>query len=105
MRPMSTPVCWYVNRIIPHLPKVLSERRCLMIEGSARLRDIDILYRSGLYPLSHDGIAIDHVLGAANYRPLRSNEDLGERPSFELNGFNSGVFWAACFPSGMTSFD
>ena len=63
--------------LLSHLPKVLSERRCLMIEGSARLRDIDILYRSGLYPLSDDGIAIDHVLGAANYRPLRNNEDLG----------------------------
>jgi len=63
--------------LLSHLPLVLSERRCLMIEGSARLRDIDILYRSGLYPLSDDGITIDHVLGAANYRPLRVNEDLG----------------------------
>ena len=63
--------------LLSHLPKVLSGRRCLMIEGSTKLRDIDILYRSGLYPLSDDGIAIDHVLGAANYRPLRENEDLG----------------------------
>jgi len=58
-----------------HLPQVLSERRCLMIEGLTRLRDLDILHRSALYPLSEDGIAIDHVLGAANYRPLRENED------------------------------
>jgi hypothetical protein len=42
-----------------------------MIEGRARLRDADILYRSALYPLSGDGIAIDHVLGTANYRPTR----------------------------------
>jgi len=62
--------------LLSHLPQVLSERRCLMIEGRTKLRDIDILYRSGLYPLSDDGIAIDHVLGAANYRPLRENEDL-----------------------------
>ena len=46
-----------------------------MIEGLTRLRDLDILYRSALYPLAEDGIAIDHVLGAANYRPLRENED------------------------------
>ena len=46
-----------------------------MIEGITRLRDADILYRSALYPLSEDGIAIDHVLGAANYRPLRKNEN------------------------------
>jgi hypothetical protein len=62
--------------LLSHLPQVLSERRCLMIEGRARLRDADILYRSALYPLSNDGSAIDHVLGAANYRPLRENEGL-----------------------------
>ena len=62
--------------LLSHLPQVLSESRCLMIEGRARLRDTDILYRSALYPLSDDGIAIDHVLGAANYRPLRENEGL-----------------------------
>jgi hypothetical protein len=62
--------------LLSHLPQVLSERRCLMIEGGTRLRDIGILYRSALFPLSDDGIIIDHVLGAANYRPLRENEDL-----------------------------
>jgi hypothetical protein len=62
--------------LLSHLPQVLSECRCLIIEGRARLRDADILYRSALFPLSDDGIAIDHVLGAANYRPLRENENL-----------------------------
>jgi hypothetical protein len=62
--------------LLSYLPQVLSERRCLMIEGWARLREIGILYRSALYPLSDDGLAIDHVLGAANYRPLRENEHL-----------------------------
>ena len=62
--------------LLSHLPRVLSESRCLMIEGRARLHDTDVLYRSALYPLSDDGIAIDHVLGAANYRPLRENEEL-----------------------------
>jgi hypothetical protein len=65
-----------VGVLLAHLPQVVSERRCLMIEGSARLRDIGILYRSALFPLSDDGIVIDHVLGAANYRPLRDNESL-----------------------------
>ena len=62
--------------LLSYLPQVLSERRCLMIEGRARLREIGILYRSALYPLSDDGIAIDHMLGAANYRPLREHEYL-----------------------------
>ena len=60
--------------LLSHVPQVLSERRCLMIEGRARLREVGILYRSALYPLSDDGIAIDHVLGAANYRPVCENE-------------------------------
>jgi hypothetical protein len=62
--------------LLSHLPQVLSERRCLMIEGRATLHDIGVLYRSALYPLSEDGVAIDHVLGAANYRSLRENEKL-----------------------------
>jgi len=62
--------------LLSHLPEVLSERRCLMIEGRARLRGIGVLYRSALYPLSEDGVTIDHVLGAANYRPLLENEEL-----------------------------
>jgi hypothetical protein len=45
-----------------------------MIE--ARLCGVGVLYRSALYPLSEDGAVIDHVLGAANYRPLRENEEL-----------------------------
>src|SRR5215813_9706082 len=62
--------------LLSHLPQVLSERRCLMIEGRATLRGCGVLYRSALYPLSDDGMIIDHVLGAANWRPLRENEDL-----------------------------
>jgi hypothetical protein len=47
-----------------------------MIEGRATLRGSGVLYRGALYPLSDDGIVIDHVLGAANCRPLRENEEL-----------------------------
>ena len=60
--------------LLSHLPQVVSERRCLMIEGRATFCDIAVLYRSALYPLSEDGVAIDHVLGVANYRPLGENE-------------------------------
>ena len=62
--------------LLAHLPHVLSERRCLMIEGRATLRGSGVLYRSALFPLSQDGAAIDHVLGAANHRLLRENEEL-----------------------------
>ena len=62
--------------LMSHLPQIVSERRCLMIEVRARLHGMGILYRSALYPLSENGVAIDHMLGAANYRPLQDNEEL-----------------------------
>jgi hypothetical protein len=59
--------------LLSHLPQVLSERRCLMIEGRATLRGLGVLYRSALFPLSEDGDAIDHVLGAAaRFAKMRS---------------------------------
>jgi len=62
--------------LLAHLPQVLSKRRCLLIEGRATLHGSGVLYRSALFPLSEDGVAIDHVLGAANHRLLHENEEL-----------------------------
>jgi hypothetical protein len=59
-----------------HLPRVLSARRCLTLDGGATLRGAPILFRSALLPLSEDGVAIDHVLGAVSHRALRSGEEL-----------------------------
>jgi hypothetical protein len=56
------------------VPQVLSARRCLIAEGVARHQGVAILYRSALLPLSEDGVAIDHVLGAADHRALRAEE-------------------------------
>jgi hypothetical protein len=65
--------------LLARTPQVLSERRCLLIEARAILDGIAIQYRSALYPLSDDGVAIGHVLGAANYRPLHEEEEPIER--------------------------
>ena len=62
--------------LLSHLPQVVSEGRCLMIEGRTTLRGSGILYRGALYPLSDNDSAIDHVLGAANCRLLLENEEL-----------------------------
>ena len=62
--------------LLSHLPQVLAERRCLMIEGRAALHGSVVLYRSALYPLSEHGVAIDYVLAAASYRLPRENEEL-----------------------------
>lgn len=60
--------------LLSRLPIVVAARRGVMIEGGATLRGKSILYRSALLPLAEDGIAIDHVLGATSYRPLRDDE-------------------------------
>ena len=62
--------------LLSHLPRVLSVRRGLIIEGRATLRGLAILYRSALLPLSEDGVAIDHALAAASHRTLAVNETL-----------------------------
>ena len=63
-----------VGLLMSHLPRVLSERRGLIVEGGATLRGMRILHRSALLPLSEDGVTISHVLGAASYRPLAADE-------------------------------
>jgi hypothetical protein len=65
---------------LSHLPLVLSVRRCLIIEGRATYRGAQVLYRGALLPLSEDGVAIDHVLGAANYRALLFAGDSAAAP-------------------------
>ena len=56
------------------VPQVVASRRGLVIEGVATLRGTDILYRAVLLPLSEGGATIDHLLGATNYRSLRTCE-------------------------------
>jgi hypothetical protein len=56
--------------LLSYLPRVLRARLCLTVEGQATHRDASILFRGALLPLSNDGVVIDHVLGAANYRVL-----------------------------------
>jgi hypothetical protein len=60
--------------LLSHLPQVLSARRCLIVEGGATHRDVPILYRGALLPLSDDGAAIDHVLGAVNHGTQLADE-------------------------------
>jgi len=62
--------------------QVALSRRGLMIDGVATLRGERIRYRAVLLPLSEDGGRIDHVLGATNYRLLRSNEVLTTQVNF-----------------------
>ena len=60
--------------LLSRVPRVLSARRGMMVEGSAALRGVNILHRLALLPISGNGATIDHVLGAMNYRALRDDE-------------------------------
>jgi hypothetical protein len=60
--------------LLTSVPQVVSSRRDLMMDGVAMLRGVGIRYRAVLLPLSESGSTIDHVLGATNYRSLRTNE-------------------------------
>ena len=68
--------------LLSSVPQVVSSRRGLMIEGGATLRGEGIRYRAVLLPLSENGATIDHVLGAMNYRLLRTNEALSTQVNF-----------------------
>src|SRR6516225_8803818 len=68
--------------LLSQVPRVVSARRGLMIEGVATLRGMGILYRTVLLPLSEAGVVIDHAFGATNYRLLRSNEALSTQVNF-----------------------
>jgi len=54
----------------------------MRLRASASLRGVGIRYRAVLLPLSEDGATIDHVLGAMNYRPLRTNEVSSTKVNF-----------------------
>ena len=43
-------------------------------EHGRALRGAGIIYRAVLLPISGGGVAIDHALGAVNYRSLRADE-------------------------------
>lgn len=60
--------------LVSRLSRVVSARRGAVIDGEATVGDVGILYRAVLLPLSEDGVVIDHVLGAANFRRLHPDE-------------------------------
>jgi hypothetical protein len=74
---LAVPLCstdTLAGLLLSRAPRVAAARRGVMIEGGATLRGADILYRSVLLPIAEDGVTIDHVLGATNYRLLREDE-------------------------------
>jgi hypothetical protein len=91
--------------LLSSVPQVVSSRRGLMIEGVATLRGEGIRYRAVLLPLSENGATIDHVLGAMNYRLLRTNEALSTQVNFRRLPVprNAGTFDGVGSRSGRPS--
>ena len=62
-----------LGALLKELWRVHESRRPVMVEGTTEHLGGQILYRGVLMPLSADGLTIDTILGAANYRPLRTD--------------------------------
>jgi len=60
-------------------------RRCLIIEGGATLRGIGMVYRSVLPPAIGRRYSNHYVMGAANYRSLRGDEEIMARVVFQTH--------------------
>jgi len=73
--------------LLSRLGHVVSTRYGLIFEGGATLSGVDILHRSVLLPLSEDGVAIDHVVGAVSYHPLPAEEALTPQVISQTNWF------------------
>ena len=71
--------------LLSQVPRVVSARHGLMIEGGATLRGAGIIDRAVLLPLSEGSVAIDYVLGAMNYRSLRADEVRSTLPAIRLD--------------------
>jgi hypothetical protein len=74
---LATALCFtdtLAGVLLSQVPRVASARHGLMVEGGATLRGAGIIYRAVLLPVSENGATIDHLLGATNYRSLRTNE-------------------------------
>jgi hypothetical protein len=65
-----------VWRVLRHWKEIADGGRFPCRDEIATLNGIDILHRSILLPLSEDGVAIDHVLGAVSYHSLPTGEAL-----------------------------
>jgi hypothetical protein len=65
--------------LLPHalsfLEQALAKQVPISLGGEVALPSGTLLYRSILLPLSDDGRRIDHLLGAANWRPVAADAD------------------------------
>jgi hypothetical protein len=58
------------------VPKVISRRGPAIFGGLAEHEEIPVLYRAILTPISENGIDVDGILGAANYREFAPEQKL-----------------------------
>lgn len=70
LRVADVPPATLLAQVLDCLPALLDKRVPVSLGGERRLHDGPVLCRSVVLPLSDDGTAIDHVLGAGNCRYL-----------------------------------
>lgn len=64
-----------LHHALSFLDRALDKQVPISLGGEAALPSGALLYRSILLPLSDDGRTIDHLLGAANWRPVAADPE------------------------------
>lgn len=80
----ACPKSTIVGAMLKYLPRFRPDGGPLSVAGSATHLDEPVLFRAVLLPLADDGVSIDHVLGAANFRALRRGEEKQLRTRLEV---------------------
>jgi hypothetical protein len=89
-----------LGTMVKYLPRFRPDGGPLSIAGSATHLDEPVLFRAVLLPLADDGAAIDHILGAANFRALRGGEEkqLRTRLEVQMLKVEPGQIWEVYAP-------
>jgi hypothetical protein len=74
-----------------YVARVLARRLPISRGGIGLHHDTPIVYRSILFPLSESGIAIDGLLGAANFREIPVTEEIHPLPAHATGAVDAGM--------------
>jgi hypothetical protein len=89
-----------LGAILKYLPRFRPTGGPIGISGPATHLGAPVLFRGVLLPLSTDGNCIDHVLGAANFRPMLRGEEkqLRARLQVSMLRVEKGQIWNVYAP-------
>jgi hypothetical protein len=76
---------------LKHLARCITDEAPLSIEGTTSHCGASVLFRAVLLPLAADGIHIDGMFGAVNYRAMKPGEEMTVRTRSEVRTLDVSV--------------